>query len=134
MNTTKVVMYSVQRDGMAKVVNLLTECICKAREAPYAHTHGEVLAFNVASRNVPRVGSACNRRRLRSNARRGTVARLWLHGIFRRSVEFYQGCIVNFGSKGVFNCIQVNLVPVRGELDAVRESACQVLHESVGAS
>jgi hypothetical protein len=73
MYTAEIVMNGVKRDCMAKVINFLAESVGQPSEAPHLHSHGQVLAFNAACGDVAPVRTPRDRRRLRSNARRGAL-------------------------------------------------------------
>src|SRR6266852_8085750 len=55
MNTTKVVIREVQGDRGFQMRQLLAERIGEPRKAPKLHSHGQVLPFYKAGRNVPRI-------------------------------------------------------------------------------
>src|SRR5438105_3714736 len=52
MHPHEVVMREVQRDSSPKVLDLLTEGVSQPREPPHGHTHGQVLPFNQACRDM----------------------------------------------------------------------------------
>ena len=55
MYAAEVVVSEVQRDGGFQVRQLFAESVRQARESADRHSHGEVLALYVASRDVVRV-------------------------------------------------------------------------------
>src|SRR5271165_6878966 len=58
VNPAEVVVHVVQRNGVAVVLQLLTESIRQPREAPHGHAHRKVLALNKRCADVLRVGVA----------------------------------------------------------------------------
>jgi hypothetical protein len=58
MNTAEIVIREVQGDSSLQVRQLLAESICQPRQAAKLHSHREVLPFNVAGRDMRRVGVA----------------------------------------------------------------------------
>lgn len=51
MNPAEVIEHVMQRDRVGMVLNLFRESVGQSRETPHAHPHGQVLPFDVASRN-----------------------------------------------------------------------------------
>ena len=48
MNPAEIIMHVVERDSVHVVLNLLAEGVRQTCESAHAHSHGEVLPFNVA--------------------------------------------------------------------------------------
>ena len=123
MHTAKIVVNRIQGDRMAKVIHLFAKGVRQPCKPAHRHPHGQILPLNVAGGNVTSVRAASNDRRLRSNAHRRAVARLWLDGVLRDTIQLNQRGVINLRAKGTFNRIQVNAVAVCGQLDAIRQSA-----------
>ena len=47
MNSAKVVVHVMDRDGMSVILNFLRESICQASETSHAHSHRQVLSFDI---------------------------------------------------------------------------------------
>jgi len=60
MNAHKVVVHVEQRNRVHVILSFLAESVSQASEAPHVHPHGEVLALDVAGRNMLLVGVAKN--------------------------------------------------------------------------
>ena len=58
MNTAEIIERKVQGDSSLQMRQLLAEGVGQARESSHCHPHTEILPFNIASRNVARVGIA----------------------------------------------------------------------------
>jgi hypothetical protein len=56
MNAAEIIVREVQGDSGFQVRELLAKCIGKSREAPKLLSHGQVLALDIASRDVVRIG------------------------------------------------------------------------------
>ena len=52
MNTAEIIVREVQRDGGFQVRQLFAEGVGEPRQPAKLHSHGQVLAFHVARRNV----------------------------------------------------------------------------------
>jgi hypothetical protein len=80
MNPAKVVMHVVDRYRSNVVLDLLGKRICEPREPAHVHTHGKVLALDVAGADMLRIRVTYNRFLLAASALRGkgqfTTARL----------------------------------------------------------
>jgi len=133
MNPPEIVIREVQSNGSFQVVELLRERIGEARKPSHAHSHGEVLAFYEASAHVFLV--------------RFTLSDLgynlddWAWGVFGFavvlaviSVEFYELGKVHIRAKRPLNGVHVEPESVRGDLDSVFDSLCQIINESRGSA
>lgn len=60
VNPAKVVVQVMKRDCVLKIRQLFAECVGQASESAHRHTHRQILAFNVAGRNVVVIGVADN--------------------------------------------------------------------------
>lgn len=127
VNTTEVVVHEMEGNRMFVIFDFLREGIRQAREAAHLHSHGEVLALNVARRDMSPVGIARNRRRDGSNANRGAVARFFLSRLI--SVQLDQHRVVNLIAESQINRVEISLVTVSSELNAIRETSGEIVHE-----
>jgi hypothetical protein len=57
----RIVVHVVKRNRVAVILNLLGKSVCQPRETAHLHTHSEILALNVAGRNVLGIRLADNR-------------------------------------------------------------------------
>jgi hypothetical protein len=118
VNANEVVMHVVQADRVSVVLDFLAECIRQSREPPHAHSHGEVLALDVARRNVPRIRVAGATERLASLYLCRAVA---ARGMRSLAVELDQLGVVNIGTETGLDRFKIGPVPVARDLDSVRE-------------
>src|ERR1035437_580766 len=56
VDTAEVVVHVVKSNRGRVVLNLLTEAIRQTSEATHAHSHGEILPFNVAGGHMRSIG------------------------------------------------------------------------------
>lgn len=61
MNSAEIVVHSVKRNRACVVLDFLGESICQPSESPHCHPHREILAINVAGRDMLRVRVAHDR-------------------------------------------------------------------------
>lgn len=132
MNPDKVVVDVMQRDRRDVVLDFLRERISKSSKAPHGHPHSEVLAFDVAGRDVLHIGVANLGFFVAPSADSRAVSGFAGPGI--GTVDFVKDGIVDIVLEGIKDRIQVNLVAVRRQLHAIRETVCQVLYKLRGAS
>jgi exodeoxyribonuclease III len=126
MHATEVVPCVPQGDHVRVVLKLLAECVRQPGEPPHTHSHVEVLAFDVRSRDVLRIGVACDRLWDCADTSRGAVS-----GVrFKVTpVNLHQHCVVDASAERILNGGQVHPVAVRGQLNAVRQPGLNVLKE-----
>ena len=53
MPTNKIVVHKMQGDCVAMIFKLLAESVRQSRKPTHAHSHREVLAFDIACGNIP---------------------------------------------------------------------------------
>lgn len=58
MNTAEIVVHVVQGDSSNMIFDLLRERVGEPSEAAHLHSHGEVLALDIAGADVLRIGLA----------------------------------------------------------------------------
>ena len=109
MNSREVVPHVEQRNGMNVVLDLFAKAVDQAGKAPHGHTHGQVLALDIASRNMFRIGRTKDRFLSCAKTLRGAVRPLSPR---IGSVNLHKLRIVDLIGKGVNDGVQVNLVPV----------------------
>ena len=127
MNAAEVVIHEVERERVLVVLDFLGECIRQPRKAAHVHPHRKILPFDKTCRNVPSVGPSVNDRRNRADAFRWAIASLFVARI--APIELDQHRVVDLSSECQLNRSQVNVVTVRGQLDAVGEPSRQIVHE-----
>jgi hypothetical protein len=126
MHTSEAIVRVEQRDLVHVVLNLFAEAIRQASESAHAHSHREVLSFDVAGANVLWIGIAGDLNAFGSQTLRGAAAFLSLRII---AEDLNQLSKVNSVSKCIGNGGQVHLVPVRGQLDSACQPASNILKE-----
>jgi len=131
VNSRKIVVHVVQRNRVNVVFKLLAETIGQPRESTHAHSHREVLAFNVARRNVLGIRVSRYFANKRSKTLCGTVARIVGR---RRTVNFHQLRIVDFRTESAVNSRQIGLMAVRRKLDTILKPLRKIVHEVVSAT
>src|SRR5260370_2331307 len=52
VNQAKVVMHVMRRECMLQILQLFRKGVCQSRETAHRHSHCQILALNVARRNV----------------------------------------------------------------------------------
>lgn len=76
MNPAKIVMHVMKRNRVLQILKFLAECIGQARKSTHRHSHGQILALNVARGNVFVCGRAINHGLACAHTNGGTVSRL----------------------------------------------------------
>jgi hypothetical protein len=125
MRAAKVVVHEVQGDRRGEVFHLLGKRVGQPGQAPHAHTHSEVLALDIAGRDVGGIGRALDRGLLASQALGRAVADL--RPLRRRPVDLDQLGVVHLAAESGLDGLEVHPVSVRGELDAARQAAGEIL-------
>src|ERR1022692_836263 len=131
MDAHEIVVHEVDRKRRHVVLDFLGEAIRQASEPTHGHPHREVRAFDVAGRDVSRIGIAHDRYGAGTDALRGAVALL-----FRaiRPVHLDEHGVVDLRPEAILHGIQIGLVAVCGQLDAMAETAREVLDEFCSGS
>ena len=126
MDSPEVVVHEVECHGMFQVLNLLGKRVREPGKAPHTHPHREVLALNERRADVVRVGVTLNGIPPRPDALGGAIA-----GIPDQlgSVQLHEHGVVDLEAEGIFHGIDVDLVPVRRELDAIGKPSGQIRHK-----
>ncbi|SRR5258708_6900980 len=127
MNPRKVIVHVKQGDHRNMVLDLLSEGIRQASEAPHVHSHVEILSLDVAGRNVLLIGLADHFDSLGAKTLRRAIPLLSLDRIV--AIDLDQLRVINGGPKSIRDSRQIHLVAVRGQLDSVLEPASNVLKE-----
>jgi len=125
--TAEVVIHEVQREGVLVILDFLRERIGQSSEAAHVHPHGKILPFGVAGRDMPPIGIPRNGGRKRTDALRRAVARLLCLRFI--AVQLHKHGVINFGSEGQINGVQIGFVPIGSQLHAGCEPRGQVVHE-----
>jgi hypothetical protein len=112
VNTAKVVVHEIQRQCRDVVLNFLAECVCQPCETSHRHTHGQIRAFNKASRNVLSVRAARNRYRTATNYFRRTVGRVCIAFV---PVQLNQHGVIDVRSERMLYGVRVDSVTVCSE-------------------
>ena len=60
MNSAKIVIHEIERDGGLHVVDLHAEPVGEPRESTHRHRYGQVLALQIARQNKGRIGIVSN--------------------------------------------------------------------------
>jgi hypothetical protein len=122
-------MQEVQGERKFVIFQLLTKGICQPGKSAVAHTERQVLSFNKRGRNQIDVGLAADTPLSRSNTFWWGIPYFRAH---RNSVLFNQHRIVNLALKSHVNGLQINRVPVSGQLDAIGQPFLQIEDENAG--
>jgi len=126
MDSHEVVVHMEQRQHSHVIFDLLAERIGQSGEAAHVHPHIEVLALNVRSADVLRVWITGDNVLDDALTLRGAVALL----AFRIVAEYLdQLSVINSAGERIGHRIQIHLVAVRRQLDAIAQSAFNVLEE-----
>ncbi len=126
MDAGEIVVRVEQRDHGDVIVKLLTEGVRQARKSSHLHSHVKILPLNVAGADVLRLRLADDFAPLGPKTLRGAVALLSL-GIVAE--YFDQLGVVDLFARCIRDSRQIHLVTVRGQLDSIRKSACNILKE-----
>ena len=129
MNLAKVIEHEMQRHGMGVILDLLAKRVRQAREAAHMHSHREVLALNVAGRNMALVGVAGNHRALCADESRWAVAtRHALRGR-RLAVALFEHSVIRIGAEDFFNRFGVVGPAVRSDLRSTDNASREVVQK-----
>jgi hypothetical protein len=132
MNPAEVVVHVMERDRVFQILQLFGETVRQPRESAHRHSHGEILALNVAGRNVVVVGCAADNRFPCAHADCRTVPSL--QRFLYCAVYFLQHRKINLAAKCIFNRCQISAMAVRRELNAIRKAFFQIVHEMIRAA
>src|SRR6266513_1253739 len=86
MNPAEVVMHVMERNSVLQILQLFAESVCESRESAHRHSHGQVLALYIASRNVAVIRIAANDSLASAHANCRTVASF---SVSRRAVYLF---------------------------------------------
>jgi hypothetical protein len=124
MHAPEVVVHVEQRDLVHVVVNLFAEAVRQASEPAHVHSHGEILSFYVTGTHVLWIGVTDDFHAFGSQTLRGAVALLSLRIV---AEDLNQLREVNGVAECIRNSSEIHLVPIRRQLDSVRQPACNIL-------
>lgn len=130
MYPAEVVVHEVECQCVLVILNLFREPVRQPGEAPHVHPHREVVPLDIASRNVFSFRPAVNDSWDCADALRGAVAGFFSLRLI--SIQFDQHRVVNFSSEGEINGVQISAMAVSSQLNAVRKTGSQVIHEALG--
>ena len=126
MHAPEVVPHVEQRNHVHVVLNLLGERIGQTSESAHLHPHCEVLALDEAGRDMAGIGIADDFYALGAQTLRRAVA-LLSFGIV--AIDFDQLSVVYIAAKRIRDGVQVHLMSVRSELNAIRQALGNILKE-----
>ena len=126
MNSRKVVVNVKNRQRMDMILDLFTEGVRQASEAPVLHSQVKILALHIAGADMLRIWRTKQRFFFDAKTLRGAV-RPCSDRIGPENLN--QLRVVDIIGKGINHGIQVHLVAVRGELHAIRQASGHVLKE-----
>jgi hypothetical protein len=132
MNPTEVVVHVVQRHSVFQVLKLFAKTIRQSGKSAHSHSHRQILALNVARRNVVVIGRTTDDRFTSAHADCRAVARF--RCFLNAAINLLQHRIINLRAEGVFNGCEIGAMTVRSELHAIRQTLFQVVHEMIGAT
>ena len=129
VNAGEIIVHIMQGDCRFVVLNFLGKCVCQPHESAHRHPHREILPFHMACRNVRFVRRAGDR----GFACAYTLCwRITHFATFRRgAVNFNQSCVINVRAKSIFNRVQIGLVAVCRQLDAMRQPPGQIVYKMI---
>lgn len=133
MNAAEVVVHVVKGNRRFVVFQLFGKSVCQPGEAAHSHPHREVLTFHEGGGDVLEVRTTHDLDFLCSGALSRAVT-LFGSAAVLETVELHQDRVIDFRVKGILDGGRVGAVPVRGELDAVREASGEIVHELRGAT
>lgn len=129
MDLREIVIHEVKRDRRDVVLNLLREPIGEPREPAHVHTHRQVLALYEARADFLLIRGAADDVLFSADA----FSRAVLPGLVERGpVNLYQYGVINLPTKGAVNRVDVELEPIRGDLNPVSKAALEVIHKIAG--
>src|SRR5258708_21813181 len=99
----EIIEHEMQCHGMGQILYFFGEGVSQPRESAHRHTHGQVLAFNVGSRNILFGRVAGNSLFAYSAALSRAVTALAAFA-FRLAVELVQHSVVNIRAEGFTYC------------------------------
>lgn len=126
MHAHEVVVHVEQRNRVNMILKLLAERVGQASEAPHIHPHVEILPFNKRSRNMLGIGIAGNGLRDCAKTLRGAVPSV---SFKVTSIDLDEHRVVYAALKRVGHGIQVHLMAVRRQLDAIRQTRFNITKE-----
>src|SRR2546425_11261785 len=100
MDSGEIVKHKMQVHGGPKSEEFFRECISKPGEAPHAHSHSQVLPFNIAGRNMVGVRVARHDTCTSTAAPSRAVPSRILP--WRTRIELFEDGMVNFACKRIF--------------------------------
>lgn len=130
MHAAEVVIHEVESEGMTVIVDFLRERVGEPGEAAHLHPHREVLALDVAGRDVAESRPAVDDGWDRADAGRRAVAPAVALRIV--AVELDQHRVVDVGAERERDGFQVDAMAVRRQLHAVGQAVREVVHEVLG--
>ena len=110
MDAAEIVIHVMQGNRSLQVFEFLRESVSQPRKSAHRHSHCEILAFDVARRNVIMVGISANDGSFGSHANGWAVARF--RSIRNVSVDFLQHGKVDIVAERVGNGLYVNAVSI----------------------
>lgn len=124
MHAPKVVPHVEQRDLMHMIVDLLAKAIRQPGKPTHAHSHIQILPFDVAGADVRPLGIATHSDSFSAKTLRRAVALVSLRIV---AVDLHKLREVDILSKLLRDSIQVHLMAIRGQLDAIRQTRGNIL-------
>ena len=131
MNPAEVVMHVMERDRVLQILYLFAECVGQPSKPAHRHSHRQILALNVARGNVAVIRIAADDRLARTHADCGAVA---LVCVFRGAINLLKLCIINLRGEHIFDSNEIGNMAIRRKLNAIRETAFQILQEMISAT
>jgi hypothetical protein len=110
----EVVMHEMKRDSVLVHLDLLAESVRQSRKPAHAHAHGQILALDVAGRDVSPVGVAAEHSRLGADEPRRAIAPL---GFGIDSENLGERRVIDFTPEYALDRIGVGRMPVGRKLE-----------------
>jgi hypothetical protein len=112
------------------LLDLFRVRVSQSSEPPHLHPHCEILALNIACADVFWIWVADNPLHLAADALRRAVANSVARFLYRSAVLFNQHSIVDVLVKRAVDCLKIEPISVRRQLDPIRQSMLKIVDES----
>lgn len=131
MNPAEVVAHEMERDGVLEALDLLRERVGQAGESAHAHPHCQVVPLGVARGDMVGIGVGRDDFCPGPDAVGRAIADF---AVLRSTVELDQHGVINICPEGILDSREVGFMPVRGELNPIRQPSGQAANELEGVS
>ena len=130
MNPAEIVMHVMECNGVFQILQLLAESVSQSSEPAHRHSHRQILALNVAGRNMPALRDTANYSLARTYADCRAIAGFRIRS---RAIYLLKLCVIYVLSEGLSDTAQISNVTVRCKLNAICKTALEITHKMVGS-